>query len=263
VNWFQIQAYFKYLKTAKYKKGHRIHPPFAFDLVRRLFYEKHYFYHFETIDEIRVQLAEDHCYIEVTDFGAGSKKFKGSKRKVSGLLKHNATPKLQGELISRFVSEFKPKNILELGTSLGIGTLYLSLPNSKAKVITLEGCINLSNKANQVFKDADALNVEIVTGKFEDTLPSVLKKIEKLDMVYFDGHHNYEATINYFNQCLAKASESSVFIFDDIHWSAEMERAWNEIISHDSVSISFDLFKFGIAILNKEVKKQHYIVKWP
>lgn len=263
VNWFQVKAYLKYKKTAKYRKGHRIHPPFAFDLVRRLFYEKHKYYHFDVIDDFRRKLKGDKTVIEVSDFGAGSRTFKSKKRKVSELVKYNATPKKQGELISRLVSEFKPKNILELGTSLGIGTLYLALPNSQAKVTTIEGCKEINAVAKKIFTETGVNNVKAMCGAFSDVLPKVFEENETLDMVYFDGHHNYAATINNFELCLAKAKKDSVFIFDDIYWSAEMEKAWNYIIQSKEVSISFDLFRVGIVILKKQVQKQHYIVAWP
>jgi len=263
VNWFQIKAFIKYIKVAKYKKGHRIHPPFAFDLVRHIFYDKHPYYHFEKIDYIRERLLNNNEVLTVNDFGTGSKKFNNNIRKVKDIIKYNATPQIQGELISRLISEFKPDNIIELGTSLGIGTLYLAMPNSHAKVYTIEGCTNISTIAAKTFEMAAVKNVQQMVGSFESQLPIIIDAVEKVDMVYFDGHHDYKATLNYFDLCLRKASNSALFIFDDIHWSEGMDKAWNEIIKNERVSISFDLFRFGIAIIDKDVLKQHYVVSWP
>ncbi|MCW3805558.1 O-methyltransferase [Plebeiibacterium marinum] len=263
MNWFQVKAYIKYIFKARYRRGHRIHPPFAFDLVRHLFYEKHSYYHFEVINEIREELAHDHTLVKVTDLGAGSKKFLHNDRKVKDILKYNATPKRQGELISRLVAMFKPQNIIELGTSLGVGTLYLAMPDSASKVFTIEGCPNISVLAGELFKKAGAHNITPISGSFNDELPIVLRQCQSVDMVYFDGHHDYQATLDYFSLCLEKASKSAIFIFDDIYWSRDMAQAWKEVVAHPQVSISFDLFRFGITILNKEVKKQHYMVRWP
>lgn len=263
MNLFQVKAFFRYKLKAKYRKGHRVHPPFAFDLIRHYFFEKHPYYHFETINEIRAELLKNKKTIEVSDLGAGSKTFKSNKRKVGKLAKLNSTPQKQGELIYRIVSHFRPQNIIELGTSLGIGTLYLSLPNSMANVHTIEGCRNIADEASNTFKLAELDNINIHHGSFEQELPKVLSELPAVDMAYFDGNHSYKATISYFEQCLTKASESAVFIFDDISWSHEMTKAWEEISAHPQVSISFDLFRFGICILNKDVKKQHYIVAWP
>ncbi len=263
MNWFQLQAYFGYLRKAKYRRGHGVHPPFAYDLVRHYFYERHPYYHFDLIDEIRMDLLEAGRKIEVAEFGAGSKKFKSKQRAIKDLVKYNATPQKQGELISRLVSFFKPQTIVELGTSLGLGTMYLALPQKKVKVYTIEGSEAIAKEAKINFQLAGVSNVIQQIGSFEDELPNICEKVDQIDMVYFDGHHDYEPTINYFNQCLAKASSSAVFIFDDIYWSAGMQKAWNEIIQHPSISISFDLFRFGITIVNKDVQKQHYIVRWP
>lgn len=263
MNWFQVKAYFRYLYKAKYRRGHKIHPPFAFDLVRHIFYEKHRYYHFDVIDEIRMDLLQSQKKISITDFGAGSKKFKSKIRSIQHLIKYNATPTKQGELISRLITEFKPNNIIEFGTSLGIGTLYLALPNLKSNVYTIEGCPNVANEAGVNFSIAQVGHVHQYIGSFKEILPSILNEVDRVDMVYFDGHHDYQATLNYFNACLNKSSESALFIFDDIYWSPGMAKAWNEVIDHPQVSVSFDLFKFGIAVLNRDVKKQHYMVRWP
>ncbi len=263
MNFYQLKAYLKYKLKAKYRKGHRVHPPFAFDLIRHYFFEKHPFYHFETIESIRKELLASKEVITVSDLGAGSKVFRNNKRRISNIVKYNSTSQQEGELIFRMVALFKPQTIIEIGTSLGIGTLYLSLPNTKAKVFTLEGCPTIANHAQQTFTLERLKQIKVVTGNFENTLPKVIKQIDQVDMVYFDGNHNYAATIGYFKQCLSKASESAVFIFDDINWSEEMTKAWNQIIAHPQVSVSFDLFRMGICILNKKIEKQHYIVAWP
>ncbi len=263
MNWFQLKSYLKYLSKAGYRRGHRIHPPFAFYLVRHLFYEKHKFYHFDVIDELREDLLLSDEEIKVNDFGAGSKKFKSNVRSIKNLVKYNATSKQQGELISRLVNYFKPHNIIELGTSLGIGSMYLAMPNSQSALHTIEGCSNIAEAARKNFNNLNISNIYSYVGDFKDVLPGILNQLENVDMVYFDGHHDYQVTLDYFNMCLEKASSSALFIFDDIYWSKGMTDAWKEIVRHPQVSVSFDLFHFGIAILKKEVKKQHYMIRWP
>ena len=48
-----------------------------------------------------------------------------------------------------------------------------------------------------------------------------------------------QPTLNYFNQLLKISTQSTIFIFDDIHWSVEMEEAWNEIKQHPSVTLNY------------------------
>ncbi len=263
MNIFLALAYIKYKTKAHYRKGHGVHPPFAFDLVRNLFYEKNRYYFYDTIDEQRNEFLKNKDKIEIVDYGAGSKHFHSNIRRISKLVEYNTTSQIQGELIARLVVQFKPKNIIELGTSLGLGTMYLALPDSRSQIYTVEGCESLVKYAHSSFQKNKIRNVKVIHGIFKEVLPSLLNKISVIDMVYFDGHHTYEATKEYFKMCLPYASKGAFFIFDDIHWSSEMDRIWNEIISNPQVSVSFDLFHFGIAILNKKVEKQHYIVNWP
>lgn len=263
MNRYKLKAYVKHKRRAKYRKGHRIHPPFAFNLVRNIFFEKHPYYHFDEISEVRKALLRNKETIEVSDFGAGSKVFKSNNRQIAKIAKYNTTPQKQGELISRLVCHLKPNNIVELGTSLGIGTLYLAKPNSKANIQTIEGCPAIAKAAQNTFAQSKVKNITQHIGSFKEELPKVLNKLDKVDLVYFDGHHNYEATVNYFKMCLPHANESALFIFDDINWSKEMTKAWNEIIAHNEVSVSFDLFRFGLAFINMNVRKQHYKVSWP
>lgn len=236
--------------------------PCVSDLFDKVFLETYPYYGFDTIDKLRDNLLKSKLKLEVTDLGAGSKKFKNNHRSVQHLVKYNASPKKQGELLFRLVAYLKPQNIIELGTSLGLGTLYLAMPNPKAQVFTIEGCPEVAKVAGENFKSAQAKNITQKNGSFKDELPKLIHRLDKVDMVYFDGHHNYQATMAYFELCLLKASKSAVFIFDDIHWSKGMTKAWNQIAANTAVSVSFDFFDFGIAILNSDVEKMHGVIKW-
>jgi len=157
---------------------------------------------------------------------------------------------------------FKPGNILELGTSLGLSTLYLANGNPDANIITIEGCPNISKFAGENFHRLGTDQINQVTGNFDDKLAEVLKPIERLDFAFIDGNHQQEPTINYFEQCLLKSNSNSIFIFDDIHWSEGMEKAWENIISHPDVSLSVDIFHMGIVFLKKELTKQHFVIRF-
>ncbi len=260
MNSYKIKSYLRYLKKARYWRGHGVHPPFAYEIIRNLFFADEQYYLFETIEEIRKELLKSKETVTVKDYGAGSLVDNKTERKLSVITKHHATTKKQGELMTRLTVFFKPQNIIELGTSLGIGTLYMALVNSKSKVYTIEGSENLAKQAQKNFDKVKARNVESRVGEFNNELPEVLNLLENVDMVYFDGHHDYDATIKYFNTCLPYANKSAVFIFDDIHWSEGMTKAWNKIVENNNVSISFELFDLGIAIINRKVEKQHYVV---
>ena len=151
---------------------------------------------------------------------------------------------------------------MELGTSLGISSAYLAAANSGSKLITIEGCKEIADVAAQNFTKLELKNIEQVVGNFDKVLPEVLKKTDQLDLVFFDGNHQKEPTPNYFKQCLEKANEKSVFIFDDIYWSREMKEAWEEIKNNKKVTVSIDLFYMGIIFFRKEQVKEHFMIRY-
>ena len=57
--------------------------------------------------------------------------------------------------------------------------------------------------------------------------------------------------------------EHSILIFDDIHWSQEMETAWEEIKKDESISLTIDLFFIGIVFFRKEqLVKQDFTIHY-
>ncbi|WP_243699403.1 O-methyltransferase [Natronoflexus pectinivorans] len=262
MNWFQIKRHIPYLLAPNHWKGHGIHSPFVFDLVGNLMQEKHPYYCFVKINAWRHALLKSSHSIEVKDLGAGSSVTKRRKRRIADIAKNSSTPAKYGELMFRLVSKFKPGNILELGTSLGIGTLYLAMPDKSSKVITIEGCPKTAKIAQQTFDRMEASNVNIINGNIDDVLPETIQTLETLDFVYFDGNHKKEATLNYFHLCLEKINNNSIFVFDDIHWSKEMEEAWEDIIHHPKVTVSIDIFRMGLVFFRKENQKEHFKVRF-
>ncbi|MDR2927628.1 MAG: class I SAM-dependent methyltransferase [Cytophagaceae bacterium] len=262
MNWFQTKKYLGYLVISRHRKGFGIHSPFVFDLVANLMCEKYDYYSFAKIRSWRKALTGNSNLIEVSDFGAGSTLTNSNKRKVGDIVAHGGIPEKYGELLFRMVNQFSPDGILELGTSAGVSTSYLALPKRATKVVTIEGCPNRATLAQNTFRFFNLVNVELLTGKFVEQLPEAIKQLPSLDFVFFDGDHRKKPTLAYFSECLRHVHNDTVFIFDDIHWSAGMEEAWNEIIAHTSVTVSIDIFRLGIVFFKKELQKQHYIVRF-
>jgi len=258
----QLFKYIKYKLTAKHRKGYGVHSPFLYHFVRELLFGNQNFYAFDDIAELRYDLLDSKKEISVKDFGAGSKVMKSNIRKIKDITKNSAICEKFGELLFKIIEYYKPENIIELGTSLGIGTSYLALPNNKAKVYTIEGCPETAKQASNNFAELNINNINQITGNINEELPNLLKKIEKIDFVYFDGNHQKEATLNYFNLCLEKAHNNTIFYFDDIHWSQGMEEAWNKIKENQNVSLTIDLFFSGIVLFRKELSKQDFVINF-
>ncbi len=256
--------YFKYLITASNGKGHGIHSPFVFEFITKVLNDKNHYAAYDAIEKLRSTLLQNETILTIEDFGAGSRTNLQTKRKVSAVAASSLKPKKFGQLLFRMVKFYQPKNILELGTSLGITSAYLASANNAATTITLEGSPAVASVAQKNFDSLHLKNIELIEGNFDETLSTVLnQKLSTLDLVFVDGNHRKEPTLQYFHKLLEHAHEHSIFIFDDIHWSEEMEAAWNEIKQHASITVSIDLFFIGILFFRKENKaKEHFTIRF-
>lgn len=261
---FQLaKKYLHYYFTASNGKGHGIHSPFVFDFVKNVLNDKKEYSCYTLIEKRRAALLKDDSVIEVEDFGAGSSVIKTSKRIVKQIAKSSLKPKKFSQLLFRMIQYYQPKTIVELGTSLGITTAYLAAGNSQATVYTCEGAKNITAIAKETFHNLNRQNIKLTEGDFTVTLPVLLKQLQHIDLAFVDGNHRKIPTLDYFNQLLQVSQPSSILIFDDIHWSAEMEDAWNEIKTHPAVNLTIDLFFIGLVVLNKDIKvKQHFCIRF-
>ncbi|MGA9269302.1 MAG: class I SAM-dependent methyltransferase [Lutimonas sp.] len=210
--------------------------------------------------KFRQTLRADNNAIDVKDFGAGSRVFKGSKRKVSQIAKSAGISQPRSKTLYKTVKYFDPGRILEIGTSLGMASAAMSLAAPKAKIDTLEGCPETAGVAQSMFDTFGLKNIAVHIGEFHTTLPEVLRN-NAFDLIFFDGNHQKQATLDYFQMCFKGAHENSIFIFDDIHWSAEMEQAWNIIQEHEQVTLSIDTFQWGLIFFHPGREKEHFILR--
>ena len=244
------------------KSKSSVHSPFVFDLYTKVILPKKSFYSFDKIDSVRKMLCKNEGTIRVTDFGAGSHLNNSKEKKISTIAKNAAKSKKIGELLSVLCNHVTPKYALELGTSLGISTLYQYSASKSAKWTTMEGCPETAKLAQKVFHSYKADSIQIKVGDFGVTLPEVIEGYPQLDYVFFDGNHQKQPTIDYFEACLPKVTETSLFIFDDIHWSEGMEEAWEYIKRHPQVTVTIDLFWIGLVFFKKNEVKEDFVLRY-
>jgi len=261
---FQLaKKYFHYYFKAQNGKGHGIHSPFVFDFIIHVLNDKKRYDCYSKIESIRRQLLKNNDGIEVEDFGAGSAVIPFKNRKIKDIASASLKKKKYAQLLFRIAKYYQCKNILELGTSFGISTSYLASASENSTVITFEGSHNIAQIALYNFRKAGLNNIELIEGDFEKTLPLGIDIIKNVDLLFIDGNHRKEPTLSYFNSFLKKSGSQSIFIFDDIHWSREMEEAWSLVKQHDSVTLTIDLFFIGLVFFSKDFKvKQHFTIRF-
>jgi predicted O-methyltransferase YrrM len=260
---FQIKSYLKFLWLSK--NEHAVHSPFVFNLLTKCFYDTKSKPEYSLLKQYRNSLLQNKNTIEVTDFGAGSRVFKSNKREVAQIAKTAGITPKRAELLFRIVNYFQPDTLLEIGTSLGLATSALALGSrsvgTKAKITTLEGCPNTMAIAKNQLLLLNVTNVESVVSEFGDYLQSQNLKSKIYNLIYIDGNHQKQATLDYFELLLPTITNDTVWIFDDIHWSAEMEEAWEIIKKHPKVTVTIDTFQWGLVFFRYEQPKEHFVIR--
>ena len=253
--------YIKYWLFAKHKKGHGVHSPFIYNLIINVLNNKSNDETLNKVFDVYNKLRKSKEVLEFNEIGAGTNYKKSKKITTGKIVKKSSINLKYGKLIYNLIKYFNPKEILELGTSVGISSAFIAQAAPQSNFKSIEGIeekIRIAKETASEFKH----HTEFIHGDFENILNSVLEKYDKLDLVFFDGNHKKQSTLNYFNSCLEKIHNETIFIFDDIHWSDEMEEAWAEIKNHPKVKVSVDIFRMGLIFFRKELSYQHYVIKF-
>jgi predicted O-methyltransferase YrrM len=258
-----LTKYLHYYRKAANAKGHGMHSPFVFQLITAVLNDKAEYPAYRQVEVLRRELKANPAILQVEDFGAGSVLSKSKERSIASIATNAAKPKKFGQLLYRLVQQYQPQVIVELGTSLGISSCYLAMGNKAATLYTMEGAAAIATVAQQNFIQLQLKNIQLIQGNFDDTLPELIKQLQKVDFVFIDGNHRKEPTLSYFEQLLPLTHNDTIIVFDDIHWSRGMEDAWSVIQQHPSVRCSIDLFFIGIILFRKEFKeKQHFAIRF-
>jgi len=253
----RFRMLFKYIVhyfTARHTRGFGVHSPFVFHFIKFVINNKSSYYIFPSIEKIRASLKEDSRRLNIVDFGTGSDRSKT----IAEIASKSLSGTKYGQLLFRLTESIKARNVLELGTSLGISTSYLASSSSEIRCVSLEGSQMIADIACENFKQLNIKNIKIVVGNIDKTLGEVLNEFEQLDLVFIDANHRSKAVLSYFEQCLMKVHDDSVIVVDDIYWSNDMEKAWKIIKEHPRVTATIDLFQMGIVFFNSDLHKKHY-----
>ncbi|MDC8006271.1 class I SAM-dependent methyltransferase [Aureisphaera galaxeae] len=254
--WYLVVSYIKYLLRSR--NEHSVHSPFVFQLATQCFYDRKKYAEYELLKQHRSSLLQNKDRIEVKDFGAGSRVFKGNEREVSKIARNAGITRKRQQLLFRLAKYFQPKEVLELGTSVGLGTVALASGNADSHINTVEGCHNTAQVAKAHFKKFKIENIQLYTKDFDAFFE---ESTSQFDLVYIDGNHSKKSTLHYFDILLNRIHNDSILVFDDIYWSPDMTAAWEIIRNHEKVTVSIDTFQWGMVFFRKEQPKQHFTLR--
>jgi predicted O-methyltransferase YrrM len=243
---------------------YRVHSPFLYSLIAEVLRKGQSIEEFEKIEKARQEYLDSDEIIRKTDYGVRKEDGKPDVYpvKMKQIASASLTSPRHARRLYRLARYIKADCMLEIGTSLGLTAAYLARANPEARIITLEGCPELCRKARKLYENLGITNIEVLEGRFEETLPAALDKLGIIDLVYIDGNHQRQAMLEYTDACLTCVKNDSVIVFDDIHASPGMEEAWEIVKNKPEVKLSLDLFFSGWIFFRKESSRQHYHLRY-
>ena len=258
-----LQITFRYIKYLfNSTNQYSLHSPYIYNFVTNVIYKTTPKEETVEINNLRSILYQNNQHITIKDFGEGSAINKNKKRKIKDIAKNSSKNSKYGELLFRIARFLEPTSMIELGTSFGISTCYLAKGNPKANIKTFEGCTESAKIASDNFKKLNLSNIDVIVGDFKNTLKNNFNLKNKTGLIFIDGNHNQNSTIEYFELSLKVSNTKTIIIFDDIHWSSGMEKAWEYIKKSNKITATIDLFFIGIVFLDPKLSKEDFIIRF-
>jgi predicted O-methyltransferase YrrM len=250
---------FHFLRHQLQAKGiHSLHSPFMFEFYDQVVLHPYLFSAYEMLEAERNILLGDDSGIFVEEAGAGNK---GGMRKVSSIAGRSLMPFSKASFLLRICHWMKPERILETGTCLGLTTCYLAW--SGAEVFTFEASETMGQRAAGLWGKLGLNRINLISGRLEETLPAFLsREMLPIQLAVVDANHRYEATMLQYKMLKKAMNGTSCIVFDDIYWSSEMTRAWNEIKEDKDAIFTIDLFHLGLVFFHPGSVKQHFVLRW-
>ncbi|MBB4080711.1 putative O-methyltransferase YrrM [Lewinella aquimaris] len=235
-----------------------VHSPFLSEFVREVYHDDRTYYAFQLIRHLRAYWDTRKDSVGLQSLGAKSRTTRRSRRSVASLVRSNAIGRRAGEFLFRLALWHRPSRIVELGTNAGISTLYLHAADTRIPLHTVEGNPEVAALATETFRRAGVSpQLRSFTATFREYLDNQLPKDKTRLLAFIDGDHRHAPTIAYVTRLLEVATDDSIIVVADIHWSRGMETAWKELKQLPRVTASIDTYHFGILFLRPELRGPH------
>ena len=251
----QIKYRFSYFLNAV--NEHSLHSPFIYEFYTEVVRSKKLNTDFSEIERLREVLIKDKSTVKESE--TSSKTNKSASKAVKSIASEQLTSAKYSTLLYRIVKYFNVQQIVELGTCLGINTLYLAKYKA-SQVLTFEENPSIAKIAQANFDQQQAHNIKIIEGSMSRKLSYFLNGSIKPDLVYIDASHKFETVMKCFNMVINNKHDETIVIINNIKWPKPMQKAWETIVNHQEVTMSIDLNKWGIVFFKLNFIKKHYIL---
>ena len=165
------------------------------------------------------------------------------------------TDPFQTQLFLHFlVRNLRPNRVLELGTGHGVSGLHIiaALEENQCGQLTT---VELDRTRRTVA--ISAFNRFFPAGKrwtsmqssFAEALPDLAEDLAPIDIVFEDGPHTYDVTLQTFEQTIGSVKLGGLYIVDDIAFDGEQEKAWVAIRNDPRIGASIEINdRFGLCV---------------
>ena len=236
----KFSSQIKLYRKLRYRKGHGVHSPFIYNLITKVIEEKTPYYVFEDIENFRKELLNCENPINI-------------------LTAKETQTKNYGALLFRLVNFFKCSNILQIGSSTGLMSLYLALPLRKScKCYALEEKTGLLDPACVFAEKHSLMNLHCIEGAYAANLNRLKPEISSFDFIFINTMGNREKTQEALRLTESFIYQDTVMVIDNIRNNKAMRTLWKEIKNRQDVRLTVDLLSLGLVFFNTKLNKQHY-----
>lgn len=253
-----ICEYIKYCLIAK--RRHRIHSPFVYDFGDKCLNLPIPEYEYGVFKALRASFLADKTLVNVDDLGAGSKKLK-QQRTIRQIAKTSGSNKKYGKLLYRLVAHYQAKHVLELGTSLGLGTYMMAAAHESVQLTTIEGCQSTYDIARRRFPSSQHHKVKFINSPFVDYLKT-LETTTSFDLIFIDGDHKSQSLLKQLELLSPHIHDETIIVLDDIRWSKDMLKGWRQLVKSDQYHLTLDLFQVGLLMKRSHQEKEHFVIRY-
>ena len=221
-----IGSWLKYLWRRK--NEYNIHSPFVFDFVTKVLNDRGSNQDYETILHIGRLL---------------------DKKKHIGYAKRK-----RSRLLYRVIRHYEPDSVVSFGSITALNATALALGCMQTTVY-----LEQSEDFLETLNAMGVINVNLIQ---PDEFDSTRFRRLNTGFVFFGRDSFEDDTWDYLADCMNYKTAESVFIFEGIHSSSDIEDAWEEIKANEDVSVTFDLYGIGMVFFREGIEKQDFVLKY-
>lgn len=246
----------RYLFQSKHRRGYGVHSPSVFRLITLVIEERLPYYSYFLIEKIRYLSNRKGVDVFLSEEGELFE-----KNKVC-LAKWGQLGIAYDQILFRLVNYYKPKTIVELGTTMGFSTLYLATPNSQAHVITLSEKKEISDLAKNNFKKSSVCNILLKEGGIESNFRKLIQEQVQFDFLSINCTMLPRGFYSYCNTLLQTGSFGGVIVINEPYFWESNRDDLKKIKLHDQVRVVIDLFHIVILILDSNLQKEEFVLRY-